>query len=125
MIKIGIVKLCISEMEQSEHPLYKMGAVVFKGSRIISSGHNQFRSSNIPSQYKKFDDTLHAEQAAILGVEWKRMKNSSILVMRMNQSGNISMAYPCNYCYESIVYIGIKWIYYTNRQGEIVREKVY
>lgn len=123
-MKVGIVKLCIQEMEQSEHPRYKMGAVIFKGSRIISSGHNQFRNSPFPAKYKKFVHTLHAEQAALLGVDWEKLKGSSILVMRSNLSGNFSLAYPCEHCYNSILYIGIKWLYYTNRKGEIVREKI-
>ena len=108
----------------SDHPLYQMGAVIFKGSRIFSSGHNSFRSSTIPVKYKRFFHTLHAEQAALQGINWESIKGSSILVIRVNQSGSISMSYPCKYCIESIRYVGIKYLYYSNRKGEIKKEKV-
>ena len=124
MIKIGIINLCLQELQKSEHPRYKLGAVIFKGSRIISSGYNQFRYSSIPVRYRKVERTLHAEQAALLGIDWTTLKNASILVLRSNNSGNLSMAFPCEYCYESLSYVGIKWIYYSNRKGEIVRKKV-
>lgn len=111
-------------IEKSDHPFYQMGAVIFKGSRILSYGHNGFRSSTIPLKYKKFEHTVHAEQSALNGVNWKTLKNASILVMRMNISGNISMAYPCDYCKDSIRYVGIKHLYYSNRNGEIIKEKI-
>jgi len=123
-MKVGILKRAIEETENSDHPLYRMGSVIFKGSRIISSGHNSFRCSGIPITYKRFPHTLHAEQAAILGINWDRLRGSSILVVRINQSGNFSLAFPCKYCLESIIYVGIKNIFYSNRKGEIIKYKI-
>ena len=124
-MKIGIYKRCLEELEHSTHPIYKMGAVIFKGSKILSTGYNSFRSSNVPDKYKKFVDTLHAEQHAIYNMEnFDKLKNSSILIIRMNMSGNISLSFPCKYCLKSIKYFGIKNIYYTNRKGEIIRQKI-
>lgn len=124
MVTNGIMKRCIKEIEKSKNPNYKFGAVIFKNGRIISSGHNEFRSSSIPTKYKKFSDSLHAEQSALLGVDWTILKNSSILVMKTNKSGNFSISFPCKYCYNSLVYVGIKWLFYINRKGEIIREKI-
>lgn len=101
-----------------------MGSVIFKSGRILSFGYNTFRHSSIPSQYKKFDHTLHAEQAALMGVNWEKLRGCSILVIRMNISGNLSLGYPCEYCMESIRHVGIKFLYYSNRKSEIVRERV-
>lgn len=125
-MKIGIVKKAMEELELSDHYLYKVAAVIFKGSRIFGSGHNSFRSSNIPLKYKKWPHTLHAEQAAIYSInDWSEIKGSSILVIRANKSGNLSKGYPCKHCLNTIKYVGIKNIYYSNRQGEIVRERVW
>lgn len=124
MLKTGIIKLCMEEIEKSNHPRYNLGAVIFKSSRIISSGHNSFRSNSIPFKYRKWEDSLHAEQCALLGVDWQKLKNSSILVMRTNNSGNLSLSYPCEYCIDSLKYVGIKWLYYSNRKGEIIRERI-
>ena len=124
-MKIGILKRAIQETENSEHPYYGIGAVVFKGSRIFSSGHNSFRSSTIPDKYKRYPHTLHAEQCAINGLDWDQLKGSSILVVRISlQSGNISMGFPCQYCYQTIKHVGIKNIFYSNRKGEIVKKRV-
>lgn len=108
----------------SEHPLYRIGSVIFKGSRIFSSGHNSFRSSTIPIKYKRFEHTLHAEQSALNGVNWETLKGASILVIRYNTSGNMSLGYPCKYCMESIKHVGIKFLYYSTRKGEIKKEKL-
>lgn len=123
-MKIGVFKKCIEELDKSEHPIFKMGAVVFKGSRIISSAHSCFRMNGIPAKYKRFPHTLHAEQAAIMEGNKERMKGASILILRTNPSGNLSLAYPCFYCMESIKLVGIRWIFFSDRTGEIKTEKV-
>ena len=51
----GIIKRALEECELSEYH-YRLGAVVFKGKRIISSGHNSIRSSSIHNKYKKFEN---------------------------------------------------------------------
>ena len=62
----GILKRAIEEAEKSEYKV-KIGAVVFKGSRILGFGYNEIRHcSKIFPKYKKFDNTIHAEQKAIL-----------------------------------------------------------
>ncbi len=126
MLKTGIIKQCFREMEKSPNSRYKMGAVIFKGSRILSSGFNEFRASKILPQHKRFIHTLHAEQAALVNARtnWTNFKNCSILVMRTNMSGNLSLAYPCKYCKSSLQHIGIKWVYFSDRKGQIVKEKL-
>lgn len=124
-MKAGVYKRAICEAENSEHPVYRIGAVIFKSSKIFSSGCNSFRSSCIPEKYRKFSHTLHAEQAAIHNAQnWEVLKGASILVIRINNSGNISRGYPCSYCYNSIKHVGIKNIFYSDRDGTIKRERV-
>ena len=124
-MKIGVYRKCFEEIELSEHPIYKIGAVIFKGGKIFSSGHNCFRSSNIPDKYKKYFHTLHAEQSAIYSTSnWENLKDTSILVIRVNCSGNLSRSFPCKYCLDTIKLVGIKNIYFSDRDGKIKREKV-
>lgn len=125
-MKVGVLRMALQETLNSTHYLYKMGAVVFKGSRIFASGHNCFRSSSIPNKYKKFPHTLHAEQSAIYAINnWNEIRGASILVVRVNKSGNLSKSFPCKYCLKTIKHVGIKNIYYTNRLGEIVKERIW
>ena len=123
-ITSGIIKLCLLESEKSNYR-FKIGAVVFKGSRILSSGHNEIRSSNIPSKHKLYNNSVHAEQAALLGTDWNKLKGCSILVMRCSKTkGNLSNAKPCPLCQKLLAHIGIRNIYYSNEMGEIVHAKL-
>ena len=121
---IGIINRAIKEANKSTCHPYKVGAVVFKNNRIISSGHNQIRHNSINNKYKKYKEALHAEQDAVLGLDWNNIKGCSILVVRLNYNGNISMGKPCDMCTNMIKYIGIKKMYYSNYNGEIVLEKL-
>ena len=123
-ITSGIIKLCLLESEKSNYR-FKIGAVVFKGNRILSSGHNEIRSSNIPSKHKLYNNSIHAEQAALLGTDWNKLKGCSILVMRCSKTkGNLSNAKPCPLCQKLLAHIGIRNIYYSNEMGEIVHAKL-
>ena len=123
-ITSGIIKLCILESEKSNYR-FKIGAVVFKGNRILSSGHNEIRSSNIPSKHKLYNNSVHAEQAALLGTDWNKLKGCSILVMKCSKTlKQLSNAKPCPICMKILEHVGIKDIYYSNEQGEIVKVRI-
>lgn len=123
MLYSNVLKLAIAESSKSTYD-YKIGAVVFKGKRIFGSGHNGIRSSAISMKYKNWEESLHAEQAALLNLDWNKLKGCSILVYRTNRLGKVGMAKPCPMCSKLIKYVGIKNIYYSNERGEIVMEKV-
>lgn len=120
---IGVFKLAVQRAEESD-VFFRMGAVIFKGSRIISSGKNQFKNSGVPYRYRKSKLSIHAEQDALDGLDWNKLKGCSIFVIRVNRSGIISMAYPCEYCIQTLDHVGIKWVYYTNHVGEVKRTKI-
>lgn len=121
----GILKLAIEEAERSDYR-FRIGAVVFKGSRIMSSGHNGIRSSRIHPLHKQYNNSLHAEQDAILNVkDWSTLKGCSILVIKISKSkGIMSMGKPCDMCQSLLRHVGIKTMYYSNEHGEIVSEKL-
>ena len=120
-ITAGIINRCLEECSKSTYH-FRIGAVIFNNKRIISSGHNGLRtSSNIPDKHKNYINSLHAEQAALLNVDWNKVKGCSILVMKISKTkGSLSNAKPCPMCYKILKHVGIKKIYYTNEKGEIV-----
>ena len=120
----GIIKRCLEECEKSTYK-FRIGAVIFKSNRIISSGHNDIRStSQIKNKYKKFENSLHAEQAALLNVNWNKIKGCSILVLKISKTKKqLSNAKPCNICMAILHHVKIKDIYYSNEYGEIVKYK--
>ena len=129
-ITAGVIKRALEEAESSDYFPYRVGAVIFKGSRIFGSGKNDVRSSQaIPNKYKNFKEALHAEQAAFINVKnngnEECLKGSSILVIRQNfNTGTLSMGRPCDMCHAMLKKFGIRWMYYTDRKGQIVRERV-
>lgn len=121
----GILKLALEEAEASTYKV-RIGAVIFKGSRILASGHNGIRSSRIHPLHKHYKNALHAEQDAILKIkDWSTLKGCSILVIKVSKTkGNLSMARPCEMCQQLLNHVGIKTMYFSNNKGEIVSEKL-
>lgn len=126
MISSGILNKAIKEAKKSNLPIFRIGAVVFKGNRVISFGHNKKGiCTKIHPRYRNIYDTVHAEQNAIIKVKnWDKLKDTSILVIRLCRSNVLSMAYPCEMCLDLIRHVGIKEIYYTNHNSEIIREVI-
>ena len=122
-----IIKKAIQIAHKSDMHPFKVGAVIFKNNRIISFGYNSKRfCGKIHPKYRSQYDSLHAEQDAILNVkDWSKLSSSSILVIRITRSGNISMAKPCDMCMSMIQHVGLKEIYYSNHDGEIIKEKIW
>ena len=120
----GIIKLAIKECNKSTYKK-KMSAVIFNKSRIISYAHNEIRGSSICMKYRLWDRSLHAEQAALLGLDWTKLSNCDIFVMRLNNFGEFRLAKPCQMCTGLIKYVKLKNIYFTTSDGKIEKIKVY
>ncbi|MFW6310892.1 MAG: hypothetical protein ACOC1K_01525 [Nanoarchaeota archaeon] len=116
---IGALNRALEEIQNSIS-MYRVGAVIFKGRRILSSGHNEHRPySSISLKYRNLN-TTHAEQSAIFSIkDWSKIKGCSILIIRANSSGRLSLGYPCPMCQEVINHVGINKVYFSNRKGEI------
>ena len=100
--------------------IYKVGAVIWRGKEIISTGHN-YRSKSVRSinkNYVKWYPAIHAEVDAIINAK-KDLTKASILVIRVTKSGKLSMAKPCRYCTAYINHVGLKTVYFSNREGNI------
>lgn len=115
----GIIKRCLEECEQSNYKFH-IGAVIFKAKRILSSGHNGIRSSHINDKYKHYSNSLHAEQAALLPLDWSKLKGSSILVIKCSKTEkSLSNAFPCEMCQKLLLHVGILDVYYSSERGTI------
>lgn len=126
MIHSGILKRVVKEAEKSNMPIFRVGAVIFNGKRIISYGHNKKgMCSKIHPRYQNDRDSVHAEQNAIIKVkDWSTLNNASIIVIRLNRSGKMSMGYPCEMCMSMIKHVGIKEVYYSSYSGEILKNNI-
>lgn len=85
----------------------------------ISYGENHLRSSA----------SIHAEENCVqklLPKKFKRIVNVSILVIRINLEGGLSMSKPCFKCIEKMndahkYGYRIKNVYYSTKEGNIVK----
>jgi len=111
-------KLALEEAKNSNY-YQRVGAVIFKGKRIVSSAHNAVRSNSVKSKFKQFHESLHAEASAIIKAR-KNLKGYSIIVVRLSKNNELALAKPCEFCQEYIEYVGITNIFYTTNEGKIL-----
>ena len=104
------------EAKKSRHNQHKLGAVIVKGGRVLSTGYNQMRPSSLLET-----DTLHAEGAAILKLlKDKRLHDLSgadIYVSRFTRGGAVGLAKPCAACHALIQSVGIRRVFFTDSDG--------
>ena len=112
-----------------------IGAVVVEGNRILSTAYNSDKTHPLQHRYNIYrhfgtcdqsQPKSHAEIAALsplIGKEinWNRV---SIFVYREDQWGNRLCCKPCEACSRLINDLGIKNVFYINKFGNYVKEKV-
>lgn len=95
---------------------HKLGAVIVKGGRVLSTGYNEIRYSRFIGH-----TTVHAEESAIVKLLSRRaleqLQNSDIYVSRVCPSGLAGLAMPCTRCMDLIRSVGIKRVHYTTSEG--------
>ena len=109
----------------SEHPTWKLGAVLFKNNKILSRGVNKFQKTNpnmtgiITNDGEHFNRSIHAEHQALMEHRHHDTSNgASMAVARIIKSGMLRMARPCNNCQRLLREAGIKRVYYTIAENE-------
>ncbi len=106
------------------------GCIVAVRRKIVGLGWNKGKTH--PAASKTISQHIHAELAAIIGVNAKDLRGADIFVARkMRGKGqDLGMSRPCKHCLELIRQAGVKWMYYTvcnpdnQNQGEWYMEKV-
>lgn len=122
-IGTAVLKQSIKECNKSEHQ-HRLGAIVFKGNKVISRGFNQIRHcSRLPKEFNEWKNSLHAEQNAMLNAK-RDLKGYSLLVIRMNKDGDLQLAKPCSLCEGMAMFYGIKEIFYSTSENTIKRMKI-
>jgi deoxycytidylate deaminase len=112
----------LAEIQALKSPFlqHRVGAVIMKGKRVLSTGFNSIRYSRITHKA-----TAHAEAAAITKLlSAKRMEDladSTLYVTRFTRGGVVSCARPCSDCLALIQSVGISKVYYTDFDGTTKR----
>ena len=103
-------------IEAAKKSSYKvrMGAVIFRGKRLISVGHNHpmKAAKHLHPRFQKWPGSIHAEVDAILKAKTD-LRRCNILVVRINRLGEIRTSKPCDKCFLYLKLTGIRKVYYT------------
>lgn len=98
-----------------------MGAVIANKGRVLSTGINEVRYYKSCPTPRKWEDSLHAEQSAILKLlnsnRQHELIGSTLFICRINRSSKPMLAKPCKYCEDLIKAVGIKRVVYTTDTG--------
>jgi dCMP deaminase len=103
----------------SNHPEYQFGAVIVKGSRVVSLACNKYKTH--PKAKSQFN-RIHAELGAIINAKTD-LQGASIYVYRQTRHGVPALAKPCKHCQAVIKESGIKVVFYSG-DGEYCYEHV-
>lgn len=98
--------------KKSRHPCHKHAAIVFDKKRLLAVGYNH--------------GNVHAEQSALDNLEGLdgEAPALSMLVIRVRRDGKLGLSKPCPNCRKSLVVEKFKHIFYTDSNGDIVKERV-
>jgi deoxycytidylate deaminase len=113
-----VIRIASREARKSPFQRHKLGAVIVKGGRVLSTGYNEVRYTR-----ELRNATLHAEEAAILKLlKAKRLADlagAELFVSRVKPSGNTGLSRCCDRCLSLIRSVGIDTVHYTNDDGGV------
>lgn len=108
----------IAEKQAKKSPFnrHKLGAVIVKGNRVLSTGYNEIRFSKYTGT-----NTVHAEESAIIKLLKARrlhdLVGSTLYVTRFTPGGAIALSKPCERCIRLIRSVGISTVLHTTDEG--------
>jgi len=111
-----IREFCIQVARDSNHPYFRLGAVLVKDGNIVSFGSNL--PSKMPSCYG-----LCAETRILRNPPRKAFRGATLYVARVVKChDNPVMARPCKRCQQWIKTRHVKEVHYTDQDGRWIRE---
>ncbi len=102
---------------------HKHGAIVYRGNHILSIGWNKQHRIPWLARYGYKRCLLHAETDAVIHMDPRNVRGSSLLVVRVSK-GKLKNSKPCEHCMALIIERGIREVYYSDSSGEIQQIRV-
>lgn len=90
----------------------RLGALLYKSGRIISSGENSNKTSSFATRFFEHG-TLHAEIKTILGIPYDLTKGADIYIVRLYNDDSFALSRPCSMCLQALSFVGVKNAYYS------------
>lgn len=119
-MKSNYMSLALS-MARKSVSRYRLGAVVVKGRKVVSTGYNQMSKTH-PMMQRFNRDTeylprIHAEIHSCLGVPAGDLNGADVYVGRIFKNGNPALAKPCIICERFLRSVGVDKVYYSTDTG--------
>lgn len=113
--KRSFINIAKKVAERSEFYPYRHGAILAKGSSILSTSENKNKYNSFADRFCQHNGiaTIHAELGCILGVNNSITRNGSIYVVRIGKKGQLKNSKPCCMCMSCMSFVGIKKVYYS------------
>ena len=109
-------RIAEKQAKKSTYLKHRVGAVITKGDRILSTGYNELRYTGrfrLP--------TLHAEASAIKKLlDQNRLSDlvgSTLYVTRFTKAGAVACSKPCHNCESLCKSVGIRTVRYIDSLG--------
>lgn len=100
----------------SDHPDWRVGAVIAKGKRILASAANQPRTDPRLASFEHLPRcSRHAEMAAL--ARCANPRGAHIYVARVTLNDTPAMARPCQRCLTALDAAGVRKVTYTTYAG--------
>jgi len=117
------IYLVLNIAEMSNHYRYPMGAVITKGSRVLSFGTNKAKTHPLQKNpHTGNRGFIHAEFDALLKAPYIDYYNSQIYVVRLFKNGTFGKARPCKSCIELLLSHGIYIAIYSLEENKFIKE---
>jgi len=114
------VRVAQKKLAEIKKVQYRHFCFICKGTKIFVVGIN---SSTTHPKSNTFYKAKHAEFDALNRFKNlfpdTRIDNKSLLVIRLNNQGEIRMSKPCSSCINFIRQYNIGRVFYSNREGEL------
>lgn len=101
-------KIITTLKEKALNNKHLHACAIIKRNKVISYG--------IP----RFD--IHAEEDACMRCD--NLKKSKVIVIRISKEGYLKDSRPCAFCQQILYESGAKYVYYSNKEGGITKEKI-
>lgn len=104
----------------------RLAAAITYKNRVVSYGVNSYKTSPFQKRFASNEDRihLHAEISAIKNalrvMNVDDLKHTVLYVCRVKRSGHWGMSKPCEGCQRAILEFGIKKIFYTTDDNDII-----
>jgi len=94
---------------------FRVGAVVFSNNEVLGQGFNFFSCWNESNRRV----SVHAEMHSISGLRHDVVRNTEMVVVRINKRNEPKNCNPCPKCMKMLARKGIRKVYCPQENGDI------